>query len=84
MPARRFWMMDRQIDRIRAENDIRLIQINGLTANLKTKEQVKRVEDFIGQLTLEIGEKLTVRRNVMIAPEPGAAAKFNKLVSGGF
>ncbi|UKL14927.1 hypothetical protein hairong_021 [Pseudomonas phage hairong] len=83
MPARRFWMMERQIDRIRAENEIRLISLNTLTSPPETKEQLQNIEAHIGRLTLEIGEKLKVRRNVIVAPEPGAAAKFLKLTGQG-
>lgn len=83
MPARRFWMMERQIDRIRAENEIRLIGLNTLTSPPETKEQLRNIEDHIGRLTLEIGEKLTVRRNIFVTPEPGAAAKFLKLTGQG-
>lgn len=82
MPSRRFWMMEKQIDRIRAENDIRTIHISGLTNPPQSKDQLQRIEGYISQLSLEIGEKVTVRRNVIVAPESGASAKFNKLIGG--
>lgn len=83
MPARRFWMMERQIDRIRAENDIRQIQMDVLTHPPESKDRLRAIEDHVGRLTLEIGEKLKLRRNILVAPEPGAAAKFLKLTGQG-
>ena len=80
MPAKRFWMMDRQIDRIRAENEIRELQLKNLATPPKTKDAARAIEDHFGRLTLEIGEKVTVRRNILVAPEPGASAKFAKLL----
>lgn len=76
-------MMEKQIARIQAENEIRLIQTNMLTQQPQSKEQLQRVTEHIGRLTLDIGEKVTVRRNAIVAPEPGASAKFSKLMSGG-
>lgn len=83
MPSRRFWMMERQIDRIQAEQEIRSIQAAVMTSSISSKEQMKHIEDHIGHLTLQIGEKVTVRRNVIVAPEPGAAAKFNRIIGMG-
>lgn len=80
MPARRFWMMERQIDRIKAEQEIRLIQASSLTSPPQTKEALKQITEHIGRLTLEIGEKVTVRRSIHVAPEPDAAMKFAKLI----
>lgn len=76
MPARRFWMMERQIDRIRAENDIRLAAHDTVFQKIDSNHQFQRVNEHIGRLTLEIGEKVTVRRNAIVAPDPDAAAKF--------
>lgn len=76
-------MMERQIGRIQAENEIRLIQTNMLTQTPQSKEQLQRVTDHVGRLTLEIGEKVTIRRNAIVAPEPAASAKFMKLLGGG-
>ncbi|UIS24585.1 hypothetical protein S21ZY_023 [Pseudomonas phage ZY21] len=76
-------MMERQISRIQAENEIRLIQTNMLTQTPQSKEQLQRVTDHVGRLTLEIGEKVTIRRNAIVAPEQNASAKFMKLIGGG-
>lgn len=76
-------MMDRQIGRIQAENEIRQIQTNMLTQQPQSKEQLQRVTEHIGRLTLDIGEKVTIRRNAIVAPEPSASAKFMKLTGGG-
>lgn len=82
MPARRFWMMERQISRIQAEQDIRRIQTDILLTPPQSKEGLRLVEEHIGRLTLEIGEKVTVRRNIIVAPDPGAASQFAKLTGG--
>lgn len=73
--------MERQIDRIRAEQELRQMQIQGLHATLQTNDQARRVEDYIGRLTLEIGETARLRRNIFVAPEEGAKAKFAKLTA---
>lgn len=83
MPARRFWMMERQIDRITAESEIRRFQSDLTLTKVESKEHGDRIVDYIGQLTLEIGEKQTVRRNAIVDPEPSASAKFLKLTGGG-
>lgn len=83
MPSRRFWMMERQIDRIKAENDIRQLNLLNLTHPPKSEGLGRMVEEQFGRLTLEIGDKITLRRNVMVAPEPDAAAKFKKLTGKG-
>lgn len=82
MPARRFWMMERQIGRIQAENEIRQVQAASLTSPPQSKEALNAVNEHIGRLTLEIGERVTVRRDIVVAPEPGAAAKFAKFTGG--
>lgn len=81
MPSRRFWLMERQIDRIRAEQELRSLQMQGLYSQPTTNDQVRRVEDYVGRLTLEIGETARLRRNIFVAPEEGAKAKFAKLIA---
>lgn len=73
-------MMERQIERIIAENEIRSIQASNLHHPPQSKESLQRINEHIGNLTLVIGEKVTVRRNIHIAPEPDAASKFAKLI----
>ena len=75
-------MMERQIGRIQAELEIRSIQVANLTSPPQSKDGLKAITEHIGRLTLEIGEKMTVRRSINVAPEPGAAAKFAKLTGG--
>lgn len=48
----------------------------------QSKDGLKLIEEHIGRLTLEIGEKVTVRRNIIVAPDPGAASQFAKLTGG--
>lgn len=81
MPARRFWMMERQIDRIRAEQEIRQVQLFSTITPPQGKEHGTRVEEYVGRLTLEIGETSKLRRNILVAPEPAARDKFLKLIS---
>lgn len=75
-------MMERQISRIQAENEIRQIQTNCLSSPPQSKENLNAIQEHIGRLTLEIGEKVTVRRDIVVAPEPGVAAKFAKFTGG--
>lgn len=75
-------MMDRQIGRIQAENEIRQVQNGMLVHPPQSKDHLQRVNDHIGRLTLEIGEKATIRRNSIVAPEAGASAKFQKILGG--
>ena len=75
-------MMERQIARIQAEQDIRRVQTDLLTNPPQSKDSLKLIEEHIGRLTLEIGEKVTVRRNIIVAPDPGAASQFAKLTGG--
>lgn len=82
MPARRFWMMERQIDRIKAEETLRELGLHTAIHPPSDQSKAQRLNDYIDKLTLEIGEKFTVRRNVMVAPEPDAAAKFGRLTGG--
>lgn len=82
MPARRFWMMERQIDRIRAEDDIRQVNLHSTITPPSHQSTVQRLNEYLGKLTLEIGDKFTVRRNMLVAPEPDAAAKFRNITGG--
>lgn len=75
-------MMLRQIDRILAEQEIRSIQASTLTSPPQSKDQLNKITEHIGRLTLEIGEKVTVRRSIHVAPDPDAAAKFAKFAGG--
>lgn len=81
MPARRFWVMERQIGRIMAAQEIRAAQLQGVYHPPQSHDRVRAIEDFIGRLTLEIGETTQLRRNIFVAPEAGAKAKFEKLLA---
>lgn len=83
MPARRFWMMERQISRIQAENDIRTMTLHSTVTPPQSRESGQRVEEFIGRLTLEIGETAKLRREIFVAPEPSARQKFLKIIGNG-
>lgn len=75
-------MMERQIARIQAEQEIRRVQTDVLINPPQSKDTLRMVEEHVGRLTLEIGEKVTVRRNIIVAPDPGASAQFAKLTGG--
>jgi len=79
MPARRFWKMNEQIDRIRAEQEIRELRSRALFHPPTSEDQRRAVEQRIHTLTLEIGETARLRRNIYVAPEPSARAKFLKI-----
>lgn len=79
MPARRFWKMNEQIDRIRAEQEIRELQRNLLTQPPTSQDGLRAIENHISVLTLEIGETARLRRNIFVAPESSAKAKFEKI-----
>lgn len=82
MPARRFWMMERQIYRIEAEEDLRRLGHDTAIHPPTSSTSKQMLTDYIEKLTLQIGEKCTVRRNMIVAPEPDAAAKFLKITGG--
>lgn len=69
MPARRFWSMEAQINRIRAEQDLR-------TANINAAQNPTQIETLINYLTAELGETHKVQHCAIVAPEPGAREKF--------
>jgi len=72
--------MNRQIERIRAESELRAVQANLVTSPPDSQAKLNNVNDYISRLTLEIGETSRLRRNIRVAPEPGARAKFLKLI----
>lgn len=74
MPARRFWSMERQINRIQAATDLR--QIN-LEVAVTGKEALEAATE---RLVLELGETTKVKRSVIVKGEPGRKAKIAKVM----
>lgn len=74
MPAYRFWKLENQIDRIKSEQELRLINVH---RSVTGKEEMK---DVVNRLTLEIGETCKVEHAQIVAPERDAKAKFLKMM----
>lgn len=74
MPARRFWTLERQINRIRAESDLR--QISTMSAN-NSADNHTQVRD---RLVLELGDTAQFKRNLIVKRDPDAKAKFARVM----
>ena len=73
MRADRFWMMEKQINRIKSENDLRYV--NAYAANI-SKEAAMTVQDT---LLLELGDKFTLQRPKMVKPDPDAKRRLREI-----
>lgn len=73
MPAYLFWAMEGQITRLKAENDIRQINVqqSTLTANAMSATMER--------LSLELGETSKIKRSWIVKPERGAKDKMKSL-----
>lgn len=80
MPARRFWKMNEQIERIRAEQEIRELQRGLLLNPPQSQDGLRAIENHLSVLTLEIGETARLRRNIYVAPESSAKEKFLRIM----
>lgn len=74
MPARRFWGMEAQIDRIRSEQDLRLVNIHTGT------QTAKGAEETVNRLVLELGDKIQIERPTIVAPDKDAGEKLRKFM----
>lgn len=74
MPSRRFWSMERQINRIRAETDLRGINVGQA---LTTNDAFKTTTD---RLILELGETTQVQRSIRVKGDPDRKSKFAKVM----
>ena len=77
MPVYRFWGLETQIDRIKSEKDLRLINVH---RSVTGKEEMKEI---VHRLTLDLGEKCKVEYAQVVRPEPEANAKFLNLMNRG-
>lgn len=70
MPSYRFWSMSNQIDRIRAERDLRELNIHrGASSSDELKEVMNR-------LTIELGDRCKIQHSQIVKAEPNAKNKF--------
>ena len=73
MPCRRFWGMEKQIGRIKAEVDLRKLAFDG---SQNDKEAYRKVVD---NLTLELGDTYQIERDAVVKPEADLKLKFKNL-----
>jgi hypothetical protein len=74
MPAKRFWAMERQIGRIKAEENLRALAFEGAKND---KDSLKR---FTDALIKELGETYEMERDAVVKPEPNVKEKFRKIM----
>ena len=74
MRTGRFWAMERQIDRIKSEDDLRLLNVQ---MGVNSSEGPQRVVD---RLLESMGEVRKVEHNVYVKPERDKHAKLTKLM----
>lgn len=77
MPARRFWLMERNISRIQSANDLRTINATAAASSEKAYSEVTdRLREDLGEVSKVIPPKY-VRR------EEGATNRMKQLSKGG-
>lgn len=74
MPSHLFFMMEKQIGRIRAETDLRTLAVN---ASSFSKEQAEKVHEV---LIAEQGEVYVISHEAIVTAEAGALAKLKALM----
>ncbi len=73
MPSRRFWAMEQQISRLKAENDLRRVNVNRATVSKES------LEDVVEHLTRELGETLEIHRERIVKPQENFSDVLTKL-----
>lgn len=73
LPLKAFWMLDRNISRIKAEDDLRQVRLSAL-ASSGSKEAL---ENFMTELSDEVGKPIQQDQSVM---EPGAMDRLKSLM----
>lgn len=73
MPVTRFWAMERQIHRIKAEKDLRYLSFDSAKND---KDSYRKVLD---NLTLELGDTYQVERPKFVKPQSDLTNKFRNL-----
>lgn len=74
MPSRRFWFMEKQISRIRAESDLRSINV------AQAVNTTDAFESATERLVLDLGETTQVQRAIRVKGDPDRKAKFAKVM----
>ena len=74
MPARLFFAMERQISRIRAEEDLRYLAVS---SSVMSGEAIQKVQQA---LVVEQGEVFQVAREQIVHAEEGAMSKLKALM----
>jgi hypothetical protein len=74
MPAKRFWAMERQIGRIKAEKDLRELAFEG------AKNDQDALKRFTDTLVQELGETYEIERDAVVKPERNVKEKFRKIM----
>jgi len=77
MPSRRFWSMERQIARIRAESDLRGINVGVALTNQDALEKTTNI------LVLELGDTAEIKRSLIVKGDEDRKMKFAKMMTGG-
>lgn len=66
--------MENQLGRIRAESEMRQVEVS---TGINSEEGLKNLQK---RLTMEIGETCKVKRDMVVAPDSDAKAKFEALM----
>ena len=74
MPAYRFWAMNGCISRIQAATDFRSAAV------AQSAVSGESAKSLMERLTLELGEPFEEKREAIVAPEPGAKQKLQRLM----
>lgn len=74
MPIKRFWFYHRQVDRIRAEEDLRRLHLlAGVTSQEGVKQLQERLDEALGQIMVyqPVIQALDVNSSNASEPDPG-------------
>lgn len=75
MPVRRFFAMEKQINRIRAESDLRSLSV---VSSAFTDDRIQKVQQA---LVVEQGEIYQIERSKIVEAESGAINKLKALMA---
>lgn len=78
MPIRLFWSMEKNINKVRAEKDLRDLHLYSVS-----NASGDYVEDLIKRLRDELGDVFKVKGPFIVKPEPDARSKLLTLTQGG-
>ncbi|TDW20402.1 hypothetical protein EV128_12532 [Rhizobium azibense] len=82
MPMKRFWFYHRQVDRIRAEQDLRQLHLlAGVTSQEGVKKLQERLDEALGQILVYQPVSQALDVNTSNENEPDPAFERDKLES---